>query len=394
MQPLYTAAEVPSLRAEQMAGLSFPCGCGRTHAAPVKKCVVGTDIAPEIARTARAYPGKAFLVEDTNTHLVYGRQVEQAFERESLDFHAYVFQPQGVLVPDEQAVGRALIEMPADTAVIVAIGSGTINDLCRELSCKTHIPYLIAATAPSMDGFASVISPLIVDHFKVSVPAVYADAIFADLSVLREAPLEMIQAGYGDMVGKYNALTDWVLAREVNGEYYCETCVALVQNAMAECLLGADGLTGRDDASIRSLIEGLLLSGFAIGLVGNSRPASGAEHHLSHYWEIDALKHGRPHPLHGNAVGVGTVVTSSIYEMLKDELPKACAPKSPAFIAETLRRVGAHDNPKALGISRALFHESILHAKEVRPRYTILQFAADAGKLGHIADVLTERFYG
>ena len=154
-----------------------------------------------------------------------------------------------------------------------------------------------------------------------------------------------------------------------------------------------DGIQKRDESAIQNITEALILSGIAMGLIGNSRPASGAEHHLAHYWEIDALKHGREHPLHGNSVGVATVVVSSIYEMMADRIPAACKPAKSAEIASMLRHIGANDNPKSLGISRELFYESILHAKEVRPRYTVLQLASTYGLLEKFADELTSRFY-
>ena len=79
---------------------------------------------------------------------------------------------------------------------------------------------------------------------------------------------------------------------------------------------------------------------------------------------------------------------------MKDRIPKACKPVKPEFISSLLRSIGAEDNPKDLGISKELFRHSVIHAKEVRPRYTILQYAADIGELERIADLLTDKFYG
>jgi glycerol-1-phosphate dehydrogenase [NAD(P)+] len=274
------------------------------------------------------------------------------------------------------------------------VGSGTLNDLARMLSCKTHIPYFILATAPSMDGFASTVSPLIIEGFKTTYQAVAPAAIIADTSILKDAPMEMIRAGFGDILGKYTALTDWVLARKKCCEYYCELSAKLMERAVEKCMAVHQAVLTRDETAIGLITEALILSGVAMGLVGNSRPASGAEHHMSHYWEMDALKKGWRHPLHGNAVGVATVVSSCIYERMSDQLPAACKPPKPEAIVKLLQSVGAHDNPSQLGVNRELFHETILHAMEVRDRYTILRFAFDAGRLPEIADILTRRFYG
>jgi glycerol-1-phosphate dehydrogenase [NAD(P)+] len=386
--------EILSLDTAQLTGLTFDCSCGRTHSVRIRKISIGSNQAAEVPKLASEYGKRVFLVADSHTYEIYGKKVESELKKAGFDLKSYVFQTEGRLVPDEKAIGRLLMEIDPDTQLIIAVGSGTLNDLSRMLSCKTKIPYFIVGTAPSMDGYASTVSPLIVEHFKITYEAVYPDAIFADTEIMKAAPMEMLHAGFGDLVGKYNALTDWVLSRELNGEYYCETCVKLVGNALQKCTDNIDGIAGRDGRAIQCITEALILSGVAIGLAGNSRPASGAEHHMAHYWEIDALKNGREHPLHGNSVGVATVVMASIYELMKDKIPAACKPLKPGEVSGILKRAGACDNPKALGISRELFHESVLHAKEIRPRYTILQYAATLGMLESISETLTQRFYG
>jgi glycerol-1-phosphate dehydrogenase [NAD(P)+] len=386
--------EVLKSSISDMAGLSFQCSCGRTHEVDIKKIVIGSNKTPELVDIVKSYGGKAFLCADNNTYDISGKNIEEALKQAGVTVKTYVFRPEhGNLVPNEQTLGRLLIEMDEDTKVIVAVGSGTINDLSRELCWKTHIPYIIAGTAPSMDGYASVVSPIIIDHFKVSLEAGYADAIILDSEVLKTAPDIMIQAGFGDVLGKYNALTDWVLARELKGEYYCDTCVQLVKNALHKCVDNVDAIAARDSTALSYLAQGLVLSGLAIGLVGNSRPASGAEHHFSHYWEMDALKKDLPHPLHGNCVGVGTVLTAYIYQMLGDKIPAACHPQKPEYIISLLDRIGASSSPKTLGIDRELFHRSVIHAYEVRPRFTVLTYAHELGLLEGFADTLTEMFY-
>src|SRR5690606_37660380 len=159
-----------------------------------------------------------------------------------------------------------------------------------------------------MDGYASTVSPLIVEGSKMTYEAVYPKAIIADTNILKEAPLEMIHAGFGDILGKYTSLTDWKLSKIINNEYYCQTTVNLVEKAREKCVENAERIKNRDEKIIRQLTEALIVSGIAIGFIGYSRPASGAEHHLAHYWEIAALRNNQPHPLHGNSVGAATLV--------------------------------------------------------------------------------------
>ena len=114
---------------------------------------------------------------------------------------------------------------------------------------------------------------------------------------------------------------------------------------------------------------------------------------MAHFWEMDALSRGVEHPLHGNMVGVSSVVVASLYEMLEMEKTFHIQVPKPEAIQAMLREIGACDSPAALGLDKDLFHRSVLHAKEVRPRYTILQYASQKGVLEQCADILTDRFY-
>ena len=133
---------------------------------------------------------------------------------------------------------------------------------------------------------------------------------------MKDAPLHMLHAGFGDIVGKYTALADWKLANILQGEHYCETIVQLVQKAIDQCASVASELTTRTPEAIHKITEGLILSGMCIGMVGSSRPASGEEHHLSHTWEMMGLIDGRDTLLHGNQVGIGTEIILQIYHQL------------------------------------------------------------------------------
>ena len=69
-------------------------------------------------------------------------------------------------------------------------------------------------------------------------------------------------------------------------------------------------------------MEALVGVGIAMAYVGNSRPASGSEHHLSHFFEVTGLLEDKPYFLHGI-----DVVYSAVYtELLREELLKLDAP--------------------------------------------------------------------
>ncbi len=383
-----------NLPIDKMAGISFDCECGRRHFVGIKKIYIGQNPADELAILIKdKRPENILFISDLNTWAAGGNNFFKSLSDNKFKTNLFIFEGPGPLVPDERAVGRLLLETDRDTAMIITAGSGTLNDLSRYISFKLNIPYIIFCTAPSMDGYASTVSPIIVEGYKKTFEAVYPLAVIADERVISDAPIEMIRAGFGDIIGKFTALSDWELSNKINGEYLCPACEALMKKAVTQTVSKAGMIGARDSDAVKNLLDSLLLSGISMGLIGNSRPASGSEHHLAHYWEMKALKEGSTHPLHGNAVGAAAIVISTIYERLKNELGIAPFTPGPAHLSDILKRAGSADNPSDLGISRTVFHDSILHAKDLRPRYTILTYLFECGILEEMSDILTREFY-
>ena len=196
---------------------------------------------------------------------------------------------------------------PKDCDLVISVGAGTINDLGRYASYITGRDFILVLTAPSMDGAVSGVAPLIQNHLKITFPAHAPVALVGDLDILSKAPMKMLSAGVGDILGKYNCLTDWRLSALVNGEYHCATIEGIMRSAIDKTMQAARKLTERSEDDIRTLTEGLVLSGIAMDFAGNSRPASGAEHHISHFFEMQFLFDGIPAILHGTKVGVATI---------------------------------------------------------------------------------------
>jgi glycerol-1-phosphate dehydrogenase [NAD(P)+] len=382
------------LNINEMVNLNFNCECGKTHKVHIENIIVKESALKDLESVIDGFKDKSiFLVADKNTYKVCGEKIENELKKKGYNLQSYVFYTNSELVPDEKSVGRLTIEIPKNTSLILAIGSGTINDICRFISYKLDVPYIIIATAPSMDGYASTVSPLIVEGFKTTYEAVYPKAIIADTSILKDAPLEMIHAGFGDILGKYTSLSDWKLSKIVNNEYYCQNTVNLVEKAREECVKNAEYIKNRSEKVIRQLTEALIISGIAIGFIGYSRPASGAEHHIAHYWEMAALNNKQPHSLHGNSVGAATLIVSMIYQLMKDKIPKEIKAPDPEFIISIHEKVGSVYNPKDLGIPKEVFADSIIHAREIRNRYTILQLAYEYNLLEKFSKILTQAFY-
>jgi len=387
--------EILSKQIKEMADMEFDCSCGKQHKIEMKHIYVGEGVYIKILDVAsEILPNKILLVSDNNTYEALGKDVKSKLEEEGYNIKNIILSCQGDLVPDERAIGRLLVEVDDEIELIVAVGSGSINDISRMISARTKIPYVIIGTAPSMDGYASTVSPLIIDGEKVTYQGTHPYAIIGDTNIMKNAPFEMICAGFGDILGKYTALSDWMLSHKINDEYFCCTTEKLVRDAMNKCFDNIEGAVNRDPKAIGYIAEGLILSGVAMTLSGNSRPASGAEHHLSHYWEIDKLSRNLEHPLHGNSVGVGTIISAWIYNELKVEEKYGIKVPTAEEIINLLDSIGAKSSPKTLGIEKELFRRSVIHALEIRPRFTILQYAKNENKLEECADKLTNLFYG
>ena len=379
----------------QWAGMEYSCACGKSHKVDIQAIRVGSGVIQELPGILRDLGAShIFLVADNYTYEAAGRQVEQLLDQAGLPYHKRVFQTETPLVPNEYALGSALAAMTSQDDMLLAVGSGTLNDVTKYVSARTGIPYVIAATAPSMDGYASTVAPTILDGFKTTLPAVYPAAIVADVDILKDAPMPMLTAGFGDIIGKFTSLADWRLSHQLNGEYYCPEVAGVIEAAVETCAANAQALAQREPQAIQAVTEALILSGLAMGMVGVSRPASGAEHQMAHYWEMDALRRGEEHPLHGNAVGVGTVLAASLYEMAAEYLPQGFAAPDKGQILACLQAAGSCADPKELGIRRELCLESLLHAMELRDRFTVQKLLEQKGKLSLCAQELVARYYG
>ena len=304
------------LRAE-----GFDCDCGKHHSARLKKVIIGQGALFQVGSVLGELGVKhPMIVADQNTWRVAGRQVHELLRGAGMECAVYVF-PQAHVEPDEFSVGQVIMNFDVATDCMLAVGSGTINDICKIVSKATGLKQVVVATAPSMDGYASNSSSMISAGVKTTIYSVCPDAIVADVDVLRQAPLKMLQAGLGDMLAKYISVCEWRISNIINGEYYCEEVAGLMRRCVRRIVDAAPQLTQRSPQAVMQVVEGLIISGIAMSYAEVSRPASGLEHYVSHIWEMHALMGRCPGDLHGIQVGVGTVLTLRLFKWLRQETP-------------------------------------------------------------------------
>lgn len=295
------------------------CTCGKSHKCPMDYVIIGKDVLGSLTDICEKYQN-ILLVSDQNTYKVCGKEVAKILGDKITT--SIMFETGGApLIPNEDAIAAIHAKYVDGVDLILGVGSGVINDLCKIVSFERKLPYYIVATAPSMDGYASVGSALILKGMKVTLNAAPPKAIIADTKVLKDAPMDMIQAGYGDIIGKYSCLNDWKLSALINDEYFCQKVYDITYE-MADKVKGlAEGVVKRDEDAVGALMEALVVVGIAMAYVGNSRPASGSEHHFSHYFEITGILTGKPYLAHGIDVVYSAVLTAKIRELILASAP-------------------------------------------------------------------------
>ncbi|MBW7882925.1 MAG: sn-glycerol-1-phosphate dehydrogenase [Caldilineaceae bacterium] len=259
--------------------------------------------------------GKLLMVADRNTYAAQGEKVERALRQTGIDLKTVVFQTEEV-VADANHVFDVLVEADRENRTYVAVGSGTVTDITRFVSHRTKSDFISVPTAPSVDGFASIGAPLIIHGVKVTVIAQAPAAVFADINTLAHAPRAMIAAGFADMLGKITSIADWRIGRLLWDEPYDEPIAQRTLAAVQLCIDNVEDIGRGSPAGVSRLMDALLESGYCMLDFGSSRPASGAEHHYSHYWEMKLLREGRPAILHGAKVGVATVQVAGLYDWI------------------------------------------------------------------------------
>lgn len=299
----------------------FDCDCGLHHSVRLKKVILGQGALFQVSSLLRELGiSHPMIVADQNTYRVAGKQVHDLLRASGIECELYVF-PQAHVEPDEFSVGQVVMNYVPGVDCMLAVGSGCINDICKIVSKATGTRQVVVATAPSMDGYASNSSSMISAGVKTTIYSVCPDAIVADVDVLRQAPLKMLQAGLGDMLAKYISVCEWRISNIINGEYYCDEVAGLMRRCVSRIVEAAPQLTQRSPQAVMQVTEGLIISGIAMSFAKVSRPASGLEHYFSHIWEMHSLMGRCPNELHGIQVGVGTVLTLRLFKWLRKETP-------------------------------------------------------------------------
>ena len=277
---------------------------------------IGTDILDRVPSMFKEqFPEKrALIVADENTWRVAGEAVYAHLQAAGVECdEPYIFTDPHLHA--EWTFIEMLDERSASTdAIAVAVGSGTINDLCKLCSYHQSRPYMCVATAASVDGYSSFGASVTYKNMKQTFTCPAPKAILADVGVMARAPKEMTAAGYADLAAKIPAGAEWIVADFVGSEPIHNEAWHIVQDGLKEALADPEGVAALRPEAIALLVEGLMLSGFAMQAARSSRPASCTDHLFSHLWNMRNHTYNGVTPSHGFQVSVGTLFMCAMFD--------------------------------------------------------------------------------
>lgn len=290
-------------------------------ATDTKACLIGEGVIGRLLSVFNEqFPGKdaAILIADPRTWKAAGEKTAALLESAGVRTSKHIVEPDGRTFHAEyRYVEEVRDAVEKSGAVPVAVGSGVINDLTKRAAGELGIPYMVVATAASVDGYSSfgaaLVSP---EGAKQTYPCPAPRAIVADLGVMRTAPKEMAAYGFADLMAKIPAGADWILAAELGATEWHDAAWHIVQDGIPESTRNAEGVARGETAAMSGFVEGLMMSGFAMQAMQSSRPASGAEHMFSHILDMTHHTHRGELVSHGAQVGVYTLFMVRFHEEL------------------------------------------------------------------------------
>lgn len=424
------------------------CACGMVHDADVEVVVIDERAVEQLVAYAKDKGWtKPFAVMDANTKGAAGSRVLDNLSNSGMTVASFCFPERSGLLADETSVSLvrdALEKVESDS--ILAVGSGVITDITRYVASGMARRFVSVPTAASMDGYASSVAAMEFGGMKASFPATAPIAVFADTTTIAAAPLDMTRAGLGDLLAKASARVDWLISHLLYGEHYCATLERRVTESLIRAADHVEDVLGGSPAAVGGLLRGLVDSGVAMAMVGSSRPASGCEHHASHFWDLLAANGRRRHTSHGLQVGYatqfamrlqqyafgGTVLelasprpiaagsddaaswfaghgaevaavieekrrflnenasrwptTVSEWESVQASLREAMGVFP--LVARALLTAGIPDDPGYLGLDTPTLKTTFRVANRIRSRYTVLDFLEGQGRLVEAIDAV------
>ena len=434
-------------------GKEFKCPyCGKIHKIGVKKIESGNiDCLPDFISKIIGKNKKILILADNITYRVAGEKIENILGK-IWHVKSIILNPEGEKRVTAQEKYLSKIEGKIeDEKIIITVGTGTITDLGKIAAARFNIPVICFPTAASMNAYTSPVAAYIKNGMKLTIPVKSAEAIFMDFEIIKDAPVDLTKAGFADSLSKGYANADWKISSMITGENFCFLPFEIMSKAEKKYVDKGKNILKKDGEIIGYLMEGLNIGGISMSIAGKSSPVSGAEHLISHFLDMYAHLNGKENfSWHGLQVGIGILFSSFVYEHLqnlnkkdmemmfratkidyeskienieknflkgkpilkkefekkikslellrerfpslwdgiKDEVRKFIHPYSE--IRNFLKNAECPLSFKEIGVSEELGYNSILSARYIRDRLTILDIADELGIIEKIASEFME----
>ena len=393
--------------------------CNREHLIPIRFVEKDIEISqiPSLIKKI-ANNKRILLLCDEITIEVAGRDIEKTFKKNKWTCDMVVLKPFNTeRVHADEKYFPQIITRSKDKDIILTIGAGSITDMGKYAGDRIGLPVVSFPTAPSMNGYTSPVVAFIKKGLKVAIKAKPPVGVLINKKIIAGAPEELIKTGFADSLAKCYSNADWKFSSILTKGYFCPLPLEIVSKAEKEYINKGKELVNRDKKCIDALMDGLLNGGFSMVIAGSSSPASGGEHLISHYLDMEAgYRNIESYSFHGLQVGLGIITVSKIYdrlqEMGKEEIQKRLGlyknnEKLPVSlvknwdkikkeiltlvypykkIKEYLLNAGCPTHFNEIGINKKLAYDTIMNARFIRDRLTILDIADEIGILKEIAD--------
>ena len=289
-----------------------PCACGRDHELRTKLVVCEHGALKNFDKYMEdaGLSGFRTVIYDTNTYnlpAITHVKADQEIVLEAKGLHS-----------EKGLIEDCMTRFVRKPDYVVVVGGGTLMDFGRYSAWKLGIPFVAIPTIVSSDGFTADICSIIIDGQKKSIPMQAADAVICDIDVVAGAPMFLTIAGVQDIMAKVVSIADWKIAHIVSGEYFCQKVCDMAQEALDLMTKCAYDLKAGKEPDIETMAYTQMLSGLTMQILSNSRAASGAEHLVAHLVEMKPRGFENAHGLHGECVGVGTLMVADAYHKLAE----------------------------------------------------------------------------
>lgn len=257
---------------------------------------------------------------------------------------------------DFKEVAEGAFEISNDVEALIGIGGGKVIDAVKYMSFLRKLPFISIPTSTSNDGFSSSGASLMLNGRRMSFPAKTPYGIIVDIDVIKGAPEKFIYSGIGDLVSNITALYDWKF-EEDNNKAIVDDFAVLISKKSVNSFVRTEFETIKDDLFLKELVESLTMNGISMEIAGNSSPASGAEHLISHALDKFVLSP----QLHGVQVGVATYIMARIQNHRVSRITKV------------LSGTGFFDYVETLKMKKEDFKKALEIAPSIKPnRYTYI----------------------